>query len=147
MRVIEFKDAQKQLGDILDRVIEDADYAVGEMRELLEEQEGAIEDAGEQNMALFNETETFLEEADDALNESVYAVGNAHAELKQQKAELQNTALALSASVDGLEVLKATASGADCDVTIGAIDLTILGLESLEGNTNSQITASSTCVA
>lgn len=121
--------------------IEEADSGISEMQGIIAEQRTALQDASVGNELLFNETEEFLEDAGDALNESIVAVEGAHSELLAQRVELQNTVITLSASIDGLNLLKLTASGPDCDVTIGAIDLTIISLEALRGNTESQILA------
>ncbi len=121
--------------------IEEADSSISKMQGLIAEQKAALQNASAGNEMLFNETGEFLEDAGDALNESIVAVGDAHAELVAQRVELQNTVITLSASIDGLNLLKTTASGPDCDVTIGAIDLTIISLEALRNNTESQVLA------
>ncbi|MBD3398393.1 ABC transporter permease subunit [Candidatus Micrarchaeota archaeon] len=118
--------------------IEQADSSLSSMQELIAEQKDALQDAEEGNELLFNETKKFLGEAEGTLNESVYAVGNAHSELSAQKVELQGTVVALSAAIDGLELLKTSASG-DCDITVGAIDITIASLEGLRSNTETQM--------
>jgi ABC-type Na+ efflux pump permease subunit len=118
--------------------IEQADSSISGMQELIAGQKNALRDAEEGNELLFNETREFLWDAESTLNKSIYAVGDAHSELKAQKAELQETVVALNTAIDGLELLKTTASG-DCDVTIGAIDITIISLEGLRDNTQSQI--------
>lgn len=125
----------------LSSAIDNADAAVLEMQGLIEGQKEALGDAKEENDALFNETGIFLGEAGNTLNESRIMVGNARSDLIAQKAELQNTALALTASIEGLNLLKSTASGPGCSITLGAIDVTIAGLEALRANTHSQITA------
>ncbi len=121
--------------------IEEADSSISEMQGLVAEQKIALQAASAENELLFNDTNEFLGDAEDALNESIVAVEGAHAELIAQRVELQNTVITLSASIDGLNLLKLTASGPDCDVTIGAIDLTIISLEALRGNTESQVLA------
>gem|GEM_PF-1619785 len=121
--------------------IEEADSSISEMQGLIAEQKTALQDTAAGNEILFNETEEFLADAGDALNESIVAVEDAHAELKTQRVELQNTVITLSASIDGLDLLKTTASGPDCDITIGAIDLTIFSLQALRSNTESQVVA------
>lgn len=119
--------------------IEGAELAVGRMRGIIGEQRARVAEIGEGNEGFFNETEGFLRNASGAVNESILVVGNAHAELVSQREGLEETVAALSAAIDALNALKGSGSGSCCDIADGAIDLNIMSLDALRGNTESQI--------
>ncbi len=89
----------------------------------------------EQNDSSFlNKSEDFLYNASFAVNHSIDTVGETHAKLVDQSAELNDTIDALDASISALEFIKSTTSD---NLTATALEINIATLESLR-NTSVQ---------
>ncbi|MDD5171566.1 MAG: ABC transporter permease [Candidatus ainarchaeum sp.] len=99
-------------------------------------QKEAVANASEENLAMLNESEIFIQNATIALNSSIDAVETTHSNLSSQVGSLNGTILALGASIDGLEMIKDSTS----DTTAkAALELNIMGLEALKDSTEQQM--------
>ncbi|MCI0503987.1 ABC transporter permease [Candidatus Micrarchaeota archaeon] len=122
--------------DALEASLDGASSNIAALRNQLESQKAELADVSAGNEELFNETDAFLYNASFALNESKETVQGTHERLGAQVSELNGTVSALSASILGLEAIRA---GTTDPVVIAALDLNIASLESLQGTTEQQI--------
>lgn len=114
----------------------EASQSVGSLSTLLDAQRAALQNMSEANEAALNRTGEFLANASAALNESVDVVEGTHAKLSGQVSKLNETALALDASIAGLEaIMAATPDGP----TKTALGLNVDVLKSLRNATLQQI--------
>lgn len=118
--------------------IDDAESGVSSLQGMIALQKAQIANYSAENSLFFAQSDAFLQNGSATIEESIAAVNGAHANLSSQVVQLGNTANELQYSIDGLNGLKATASGTCGAVTVGAIDVTVAGLEALKNNTLSQ---------
>lgn len=108
------------------------------LQEAIDAQKAALANASDRNLALLNESNSFVQNASSALNESIDAVANAHGNLSKQADELNDTIEELDDSILGLQIIKNTTT----DITAkAALELNIAALESLKDSAEGQLNA------
>lgn len=118
--------------------IDEVDEGVSDLQSSINIQKDAIKNYSAENELFFEQSDAFLDNGTATVEESIYAVNNAHANLSLQIVELNNTANSLQYTINGLETLKSSVSGVCGTATTSAIDVTVLGLQSLKNNVLSQ---------
>jgi len=109
----------------LEDALEDASSQIASLQETILEQN---------NSGLVSESEGFLYNASFALNQSIDTVDDTHDRLVGQRGALNDTITTLDVSIAALETIRDAAD----PVTAAAIDLNIIGLQSMRNNTVQQ---------
>ncbi len=120
----------------LESSLDDASADVGALISELGAQKAALANMSAGNKMMLNRTLVFIGNASSALNESIGTVGDTHQKLGAQVHEMNQSVAALSASIAGLEAIKASSSD---PALIAALDLNIASLGSLRNTTLSQM--------
>jgi len=120
----------------LEASLDDASSSMALLRDSLAEQKASLINASAGNTALLDQTDYFLMNATQALNSSITTVKDAHDKLVNQTNGLNQTANQLGFAISGLETIKSTVSD---NITAAALELDIMGLQSLRNSTLSQI--------
>lgn len=107
-----------------------------DLQALLLVQKGALANASAGSEALFMQSDLFIANASQALNESIIALDDACSKLDGEVANLTVTRDRLDGTISGLEILRSSTSD---PATAAALDLNLAGLRSLRGNTAQQI--------
>jgi len=102
----------------------------------LEVQRQMIQNASAKNEQLFNDTDSFLQNASFAVDQSIATIQSTHGTLVGQTAELNHTADNLALSINGLKTIKGSVNDS---LVIAALDLNIMSLDSLRNSTLMQI--------
>jgi ABC-2 type transport system permease protein len=122
--------------DSLATSLDSASMNIAALQAQLESQKEEFADVSAGNDELLDQTDAFLFNASYALNQSEDTVQSTHDKLGAQMMQMNSTVSSLSASIAGLEAIKA---GSSDPVVIAALDLNIGSLQSLRTMTQGQI--------
>jgi ABC-type multidrug transport system permease subunit len=137
VRAVKVDIADLDIGS-LESSIDSASSDIAGLQASLFAQKERLRDASNQESALFNQTDIFLANASSALDRSLETVQSTHVKLQAQAQDLQTTISTLSASISGLEALRA---GATDPAMIAALDFNIASLRALRDSSTNQLAA------
>jgi ABC-type multidrug transport system permease subunit len=120
----------------LEGTLDNASARTAGLQGLLLIQKSSLSNASSSSKELFAQSDAFIANASDALNESIIGIDGACAKIDSESASLTETRNRLDASMAGLGIIRNAASDA---TTIAALDLNIASLQSLRDSTAQQI--------
>jgi ABC-type multidrug transport system permease subunit len=116
--------------------LDNASSSVSGMQGMLLQQNGALANISASSGTLFNQSDSFLANATDAVNQSITSVDETYSNLSGQVAGLNNSLNTLDASIAGLEAIRNATTD---NLTGAALDLDIASLISLRNDTATQM--------
>lgn len=120
----------------IEGALEGSSQGLSSLQGSLDAQREMIHNVSSKNAQFFNDTDSFLENASDAVDKSIATIQSSHSALVSQAHELNHTAEDLTLSISGLKTVKGSVSD---PLVIAAIDLNIMSLDSLRNSTIRQI--------
>ncbi|MCX6773546.1 MAG: ABC transporter permease [Candidatus Micrarchaeota archaeon] len=120
----------------LEGTLDNASAKTAGLQGLIVTQRSSLSNASSGSAELFAQSDAFIANASDALNESMAGVDGACAKIDSETANLTETRNRLDSSIAGLEMIRDATSDA---TVIAALDLNIASLQSLRNSTAQQI--------